>query len=355
MESQTQPSQRARYSIRERTVLDAADLRQVPAIGARAIGRRLSILWAGCSRPTWFSGTVRDFSSPLHFVKYDDGDVKWHNLRHEEVLGQLIWLDTTSSGQMIAETEEEAGEEQAARQPCGYCTRTFGNYGALARHVGACKQRPAEKEEQEEDEEDGVEDDDDEDDDEPEEEEDDGVEDDEMEDEGADEPERRVEQGPWEDEEEIFWRKLEKATASESMISGEHAALVERLQVHMSAHGLSQVRLSTHLRLSSSGSLSSWLSTNPSQSLSTRAAIDHAVRAYLSGGPPEEEAALCYARRARAERAAAEAAGAEVAVPQPLTSDEARAAAAAEGLELVPSSRSETGFKGVYKLSLIHI
>jgi hypothetical protein len=349
MESQTQPSQRARYSIRERTVLDAADLRQVPAIGARAIGRRLSILWAGCSRPTWFSGTVRDFSSPLHFVKYDDGDVKWHNLRHEEVLGQLIWLDTTSSGQMIAETEEEAGEEQAARQPCGYCTRTFGNYGALARHVGACKQRPAEKEEQEEDEEDGVEDDDDEDDDEPEEEEDDGVEDDEMEDEGADEPERRVEQGPWEDAEEIFWRKLEKATAPESMISGEHAALVERLQVHMSAHGLSQVRLSTHLRLSSSGSLSSWLSTNPSQSLSTRAAIDHAVRAYLSGGPPEEEAALCYARRARAERAAAEAAGAEVAVPQPLTSDEARAAAAAEGLELVPSSRSETGFKGVYK------
>ena len=351
MESQTQPSHSARYSIRERTVLDAADLRQVPAIGARAIGRRLSILWAGCSRPTWFSGTVRDFSSPLHFVKYDDGDVKWHNLRHEEVLGQLIWLDTTSSGQMIAETEEEAGEEQAARQPCGYCTRTFGNYGALARHVGACKQRPAEKEEQEEqeDEEDGVEDDDDEDDDEPEEEEDDGVEDDEMEDEGADEPERRVEQGPWEDEEEIFWRKLEKATAPESMISGEHAALVERLQVHMSAHGLSQVRLSTHLRLSSSGSLSSWLSTNPSQSLSTRAAIDHAVRAYLSGGPPEEEAALCYARRARAERAAAEAAGAEVAVPQPLTADEARAAAAAEGLELVPSSRSETGFKSVYK------
>jgi hypothetical protein len=35
--------------------------------------------------------------------------------------------------------------------------------------------------------------------------------------------------------------------------------------------------------------------------------------------------------------------------PQPLTADEARAAAAAEGLELVPSSRSETGFKGVTK------
>jgi hypothetical protein len=34
-------------------------------------------------------------------------------------------------------------------------------------------------------------------------------------------------------------------------------------------------------------------------------------------------------------------------VQQPLTADEARAAAAAEGLELVPSSSSETGFKGV--------
>ena len=35
--------------------------------------------------------------------------------------------------------------------------------------------------------------------------------------------------------------------------------------------------------------------------------------------------------------------------PQPLTADEARAAAAAEGLELVPSSKGETGFKGVTK------
>ncbi|KOO29887.1 hypothetical protein Ctob_007063, partial [Chrysochromulina tobinii] len=50
-----------------------------------------------------------------------------------------------------------------------------------------------------------------------------------------------------------------------------------------------------------------------------------------------------------AERAAAEAAEASVAGPRPLTADEARAAAAAEGLELVPSSRSETGFKGVRK------
>ena len=46
----------------------------------------------------------------------------------------------------------------------------------------------------------------------------------------------------------------------------------------------------------------------------------------------------------RSEAAAAEARG-----DGPLTADEARAAAAAEGLELMPSSRSETGFKGVNK------
>jgi len=64
-----------------------------------------------------------------------------------------------------------------------------------------------------------------------------------------------------------------------------------------------------------------------------------------------EEAALCYARHAGAERAAAEAAQARGEGPQPLTADEARAAAAAEGLELVPSSSGETGFKGVRKHS----
>ena len=70
---------------------------------------------------------------------------------------------------------------------------------------------------------------------------------------------------------------------------------------------------------------------------------------YLGTFATPEEAALCYARHVGAERAAAEAAEASVAGPRPLTADEARAAAAAEGLELVPSSRSETGFKGVRK------
>ena len=70
----------------------------------------------------------------------------------------------------------------------------------------------------------------------------------------------------------------------------------------------------------------------------------------LGGFATPEEAALCYARHLGAERAAAEAAkerGEGLNTTKPLTADEARAAAAAEGLELVPSSKNQTGFKGV--------
>ncbi|KOO28151.1 hypothetical protein Ctob_009740, partial [Chrysochromulina tobinii] len=70
---------------------------------------------------------------------------------------------------------------------------------------------------------------------------------------------------------------------------------------------------------------------------------------YLGIFATPEEAALCYARHIGAERAAAEAAAARGEGPQSLTADEARAAAAAEGLELVPSSSNETGFRGVFK------
>ncbi len=62
-----------------------------------------------------------------------------------------------------------------------------------------------------------------------------------------------------------------------------------------------------------------------------------------------EEAALCCARHIGAERAEAEAAEAMARVLPPLSADEARAAAAAEGLELEPSSKSATAFKGVSK------
>ena len=99
---------------------------------------------------------------------------------------------------------------------------------------------------------------------------------------------------------------------------------------------------------------------------------DNCKQRYLGIFATPEEAALSYARHIGAERAAAEAAEARVAVrddaqeevveeaqeqeaveeemaagPQPLTADEAKAAAVAEGLELVLSSLSSTGFKGV--------
>ena len=62
-----------------------------------------------------------------------------------------------------------------------------------------------------------------------------------------------------------------------------------------------------------------------------------------------EEAALCYARHIGRERATAEAAQARGEGPQPLTADEARAVAVAEGLELKPSYGITTGFRGVVK------
>jgi hypothetical protein len=61
------------------------------------------------------------------------------------------------------------------------------------------------------------------------------------------------------------------------------------------------------------------------------------------------EAAICYAREIGEERAAVEAAEGNVVVQPPLTANEARAVAAAEGLVLVPSSSNLTGFKGVTK------
>ena len=63
----------------------------------------------------------------------------------------------------------------------------------------------------------------------------------------------------------------------------------------------------------------------------------------------QEEAALCYARYVGAEQAAAEASEARLAVTKPLTAEEARAAAATEGLALVPSSSNESGFRGVVR------
>ena len=69
---------------------------------------------------------------------------------------------------------------------------------------------------------------------------------------------------------------------------------------------------------------------------------------YLGAFATVEEAALCYARTPEAQ--AAVAAGAAAAAPPalpPLTAEEAQAQAEAEGLTLLKSASSSTGFKGV--------
>ena len=44
------------------------------------------------SPPQWFDGTIRDIGIDTHLVVYDDADAKWHDLRAELEAGQLRWL-----------------------------------------------------------------------------------------------------------------------------------------------------------------------------------------------------------------------------------------------------------------------
>jgi hypothetical protein len=77
---------------------------------------------------------------------------------------------------------------------------------------------------------------------------------------------------------------------------------------------------------------------------------ENGTKLYLGTFATAEEAALGYARSIGAERAAAEAAGARREGQWLLSADEARAAAASEGLNLVLSSSTNSGFEGVCKL-----
>ena len=50
----------------------------------------------------WFTGVViqSNAAKDKHYILYEDGDAKWHDLGHEEVHGQLRWLDTSLSASM---------------------------------------------------------------------------------------------------------------------------------------------------------------------------------------------------------------------------------------------------------------
>ena len=71
-----------------------------PHYGDEVRRRRVQIYWSGNMR--WFTGVViqSNAAKDKHYILYEDGDAKWHDLGHEEVHGQLRWLDTSLSASM---------------------------------------------------------------------------------------------------------------------------------------------------------------------------------------------------------------------------------------------------------------
>ena len=67
--------------------------------GVEVVRRRLKIWWEGDQR--WYSGVVAQFGivNSHHLLHYDDGEVKWHDLAHEEHHGQLKWIDVVAPAQ----------------------------------------------------------------------------------------------------------------------------------------------------------------------------------------------------------------------------------------------------------------
>ena len=69
-----------------------------PAEGARssygeeAVGRRVRVQW---DTGIWYAGVLARFNdqSQRHRVVFDDGDVQWYRIDHEEGAGLLQWLD----------------------------------------------------------------------------------------------------------------------------------------------------------------------------------------------------------------------------------------------------------------------
>lgn len=56
---------------------------------------RLQVIWDCSGADIWCSGRISAYSEATesHRIEYEDGDVKWHQLRDEETLGTLRWVD----------------------------------------------------------------------------------------------------------------------------------------------------------------------------------------------------------------------------------------------------------------------
>ena len=77
------PSGQVAQQAAQQAAQPAAAARVAPS-GAGLVGLAVSILWRGKDAgDRWFSGTVARFDEArgLHFVRYDDGDEQWYDLR----------------------------------------------------------------------------------------------------------------------------------------------------------------------------------------------------------------------------------------------------------------------------------
>jgi acyl dehydratase len=166
---------------------------------------------------------------------------------------------------------------------------------------------------------------------------------------GAEEAEARVSVSDDAQVEEVVEEAQEQEAVEEEMAAGPQPLTVDEAKAAAAAEGLELVLSGAGVKRGRGrprkGTMSSLSSTgfkgvsNDHGKYKVEVWEDGKYRRLGTFATPEE-AALCYARHVGAERAAAEAAEARGEGPQPLTADEARAATAAEGLELVPSSNN---------------
>ena len=80
-----------RNPTRERKVIIRTPIKG--AYGQAVLKKKVQVWWSGDN--CWFTGVVKQYNatSGEHGVAYEDGDFKWHDLKHEEIHSQLKWLD----------------------------------------------------------------------------------------------------------------------------------------------------------------------------------------------------------------------------------------------------------------------
>jgi len=81
--------------------------------------RTVQVYWSGDD--AWFVGTIQQYDGiSRHFVVYQDGDVKWHDLHHEETHDQLRWVaaENETPPRKRARTLRAHAQEASPSSPC---------------------------------------------------------------------------------------------------------------------------------------------------------------------------------------------------------------------------------------------